>query len=126
MAGKRDAAPRTDTHPTLIRADEKSYPMPSRVTAGLFSGPAGRRHAIVMFAAALAFAVIYVYAVRAAGSARAEWLLIMIAGTALSGVAESLPEDRRFVAGVLRIVAIVALASLIVTLVVAPELVSLQ
>lgn len=109
---------------TLMPAEKNSYPMPSRVTAALFSEPSGRRHATVMFGAALAFAALYGYAVRVAGSSGAGWLPFMIAGTALSGVAESLPDDRRIVAGVLRVTAIGVLASLIVAVAVVPELVT--
>jgi len=96
--------------------------MPSRVTAGLFREPSGRRHATVMFAAALSFAVLYGYSVRVADSSSAGWLLFMIAGTALSGVAESLPTDRRLAAGSLRVTAILVLVSLLVALAVAPDL----
>jgi hypothetical protein len=97
--------------------------MPSRVTAGLFSEPSGRRHASVMFAAALVFALLYGYSVRVAGSSEAGWLRFMIVGTALSGVAESLPDDRRIAAGLLRVTAIVALVGLLVGTVLAPELI---
>ncbi|KDS92140.1 hypothetical protein FK85_04940 [Halorubrum saccharovorum] len=100
--------------------------MPSRLAAGLFSEPSGRRHATVMFVAALAFACLYLYAVRHAGSTGAEWLLFMIAGTALSGLAESLPGDRRVAAGVLRVLAILVLTCLLVVLSVAPGLIDLR
>ena len=97
--------------------------MPSRVIAPLLSEPSGRRHATVMFAAALAFAALYGYSVGVAGSSGAEWLLFMTAGAALSGVAESLPEDRRIAAVALRVAAIGVLASLLAGFVVAPRLV---
>jgi|AntRauMinimDraft_4_1070384.scaffolds.fasta_scaffold00101_6 hypothetical protein len=98
--------------------------MPSRIAAVLFSDPSGRRHAAVMFAGTLAFVSLYAYGGLVAGSSGGKWLLFLAVGTALSGVAESLPDDRRVGAGILRVTAILVLASLLVALVVAPALVN--
>ncbi len=48
-------------------------------------------------------------------------LIVMAAGFALSGVAESLPADRRRTAGALRVTAIVLLLVLLALTVVAPD-----
>ncbi|AFO57560.1 hypothetical protein NJ7G_2324 [Natrinema sp. J7-2] len=48
--------------------------------------------------------------------------LFLIAGMALSGIAESLPKPRRRAAGVLRLTALVVLVSMFVIMIVTPEL----
>ncbi|WP_380680532.1 hypothetical protein [Salinigranum sp. GCM10025319] len=90
--------------------------MPSRVSDVVFSEPSGCRHAIVMFAGALAFAGLYVYY-----GIIGEFFLLV--GCVLSGIAESLPTERRRTAGVLRVTAILVLVGLLATVAVAPELV---
>jgi hypothetical protein len=48
--------------------------------------------------------------------------LFLIAGMALSGIAESLPKPRRRAAGVLRLTALVVLVSMLVIIIVTPDL----
>jgi hypothetical protein len=50
-------------------------------------------------------------------------VLFLIAGMALSGIAESLPGSRRRAAGILRLAALSVLVSMLVILVAAPELI---
>jgi len=97
--------------------------MPSTLEAIAFREPSGRRHALVMFASALAFVGLYVYAGRVGDASSSSWLLVVAAGNALSAVAESLPKRRRRAAGALRVTAILVLAGLLVAMAVAPELV---
>ncbi|WP_144904181.1 hypothetical protein [Halobellus captivus] len=94
--------------------------MPSRLRDALFSEPSGRPAAAVMFAGSLAFAALYAYNWIVGESAFLGGLFMLV-GSALSGVAESLPKDQRRVAGVLRITAILVLLSLLAVIVVAPE-----
>jgi hypothetical protein len=94
--------------------------MPSLLSDTLFSEPSGRGHSIVMFASALVFLGLYGY-VHADTSAA--WLLVMAGGNVLSGVAESLPADRRRAAGAFRIAAVSLLLCLVIAMVVAPDLV---
>ncbi|QKY20774.1 hypothetical protein B4589_010440 [Halolamina sp. CBA1230] len=94
--------------------------MPSRISEIVFSEPSGRLHSIVMFASAVLFLGLYGY-VHADTSA--EWLLVMAAGNVLSGVAESLPADRRRAAGAFRIAAVSVFLCLLIAMVVAPEFV---
>lgn len=94
--------------------------MPSTVRDVLFSEPSGRRAAIVMFAGALALSSIYgYYWMRGRSSSTAG--LFLLVGATLSGIAESLPKDRRRTAGLLRLTAILVLVGLIATVIVAPE-----
>ncbi|WP_313691859.1 hypothetical protein [Halorarum halobium] len=95
--------------------------MPSGISQVLFSEPSGRRQAIVMFAGTFVFSSLYAYNVVRGDASSANWLPFMIGGTALSGIAESLPEHRRRAAGILRVTAILLLLCLVVTIVVAPE-----
>jgi hypothetical protein len=94
--------------------------MPSAPIDTLFSEPAGRPQTLVMGAGALVLSsfVIYGYAF---GDSGLTGSLVMAAGFALSGLAESLPADRRRAAGGLRISAIVLLLSLVAAVVLAPE-----
>ncbi|KPN29876.1 hypothetical protein SY89_00596 [Halolamina pelagica] len=94
--------------------------MPSLIDEIAFSEPSGRGHSIVMFASALVFLGLYGY-VHADTSA--EWLLVMAGGNVLSGVAESLPADRRRAAGAFRIAVVSLLLCLVIAMVVAPDLV---
>ncbi|WP_324665752.1 hypothetical protein [Haloarcula sediminis] len=48
--------------------------------------------------------------------------LFLIAGMALFGIAESLPKPRRGAAGVMRLTALVVLVSMLVIMIVTPEL----
>ncbi len=95
--------------------------MPSTVREVVFSEPSGRNHAAVMFSSALFFSSLYVYHGTAGRFSSASWLLFMVVGTALSGIAESLPKDRRRAAGLLRITAILVLLSMLAAIVFSPE-----
>jgi peptidoglycan/LPS O-acetylase OafA/YrhL len=97
--------------------------MPSGTEEVTFSEPAGRPNTLVQFAAALAVSCLYVHSGVVADSTSNGWSLVMAVGSALSGAAESLPEDRRRTAGVLRLTAVLALLCLLVAAVLAPELV---
>lgn len=96
--------------------------MPSGVSDVLFSEPSGRRHALVMFSGALALLILYVYYGVLSDSASTSTLFLMV-GAALSGLAESLPKDRRRAAGTLRVAAILVLVCLLAAVVLAPEFV---
>lgn len=98
--------------------------MSSIVDDLVFSEPSGRGNALVMFAQALVFASLYVYIVIRGDPASARWLLFMIVGTVLSGIAESLPKDRRRAAGTLRVAAILVLVCLLATVALIPEIVA--
>ena len=91
--------------------------MPSIISDVLFSDPSGRRHAVVMFSGALLFSSLYVYNGLAAGSFSVSWLVFMIAGSILSGIAESFPKYRRRAAGIFRLTAILVVLYLLALLV---------
>lgn len=97
--------------------------MPSRVSDVILSEPSGRNHAVVMFSGALFFSSLYVYNVTTGNSSAASWLLFMIVGSTLSGVAESLPKERRRTAGLLRVTAVFVPLCLIFLIIFAPELI---
>jgi len=97
--------------------------MPSTISDAIFREPSGRRHATVMFAGALAFALLYAYSTLVGESASVA-VLFLLAGAVLSGVAELLPTDRRLAAGVLRVTAILVLVCLLALVAVAPEFVA--
>ncbi|GAB7093789.1 hypothetical protein JCM30237_09410 [Halolamina litorea] len=92
--------------------------MPSRISEIVFSEPSGRLHSIVMFVSAIFFVGFYGYT---HADTSAWWLLVMAAGNALSGVAESLPSDRRRAAGAFRIAAVSVFLCLLIVMVVAPD-----
>jgi len=96
--------------------------MPSIVTDALFSEPSGRPVALAQFGGALLLLCVYAYGL-IVGTTTANWVLVMVAGTALAGVAESLPRDRRRTAGSLRLAAILLLLGLVAAVLVAPEFV---
>ena len=108
---------------TYLRPERVVRRMPSAVTEALFSEPSGRRHALVTFAGVAVFTSVYVYYGVLRDSATVGWLLVMIVGSALSGIAESLPKDRRRIAGALRITAILVLLCVLALTVFAPEVV---
>ncbi|QKY19790.1 hypothetical protein B4589_005125 [Halolamina sp. CBA1230] len=86
----------------------------------LFSEPSGRPHALIQFGGAVLFVALYAYGVaRGSGS---EWLLVIATANVLSGTAESLPSDRRRLAGSLRIAAILVCVGLLALLVFEPGL----
>lgn len=95
--------------------------MLSKVSEVVFSEPSGRRSALIMFSGAFVFASLYVYYGILGDSSSISWLYFMIAGNALSGIAESLPKDRRRAAGVFRVTAILVLICLLATISFAPE-----
>ena len=95
--------------------------MPSTISDTVFSEPSGPRIALVHFAGSLVFSGLYVYTWITNGSAAATWLLAMIVGTGLAGVAEALPKRKRQIAGVLRSVAILVFLCIVVAALVVPD-----
>jgi hypothetical protein len=96
--------------------------VPSKIRAVVFSEPSGRLNALVMFASSFAMLSIYLYYdILLGGSSLSS--LIMAVGFALSGLAESLPIDRRRIAGGLRVTAILWLLGLLGLTIFAPEVV---
>ena len=97
--------------------------MLSKLKEVLFSEPSGINSALVQFAGAVAMLSIYLYFnVLLDGSGIDT--LIMAAGFALSGLAESLPKDRRHIAGGLRITAMLLLIGLIGAIFFPPEVIA--
>lgn len=96
--------------------------MPSSISNAVFSEPSGPRIALVHFTGSLVFSGLYVYARVTEGSVPANWLLAMVVGTGLAGIAESLPKRRRQIAGVFRLVAILMFLCLVVAALVVPGL----
>ncbi|RDZ44942.1 hypothetical protein C5B91_08645 [Haloferax sp. Atlit-10N] len=96
--------------------------MPSIVNETVFSEPSGGLFPVVQLCGALVFSGLYWQYAVVEQSLSGGWLLFMIAGTALSGLAESLPKHRRRAAGVLRVAAILVLTCLLAILFLAPEL----
>ncbi|WP_188852783.1 hypothetical protein [Haloarcula argentinensis] len=94
--------------------------MPSSISETIFSEPSGRPISLVHAAGTLIFAGLYIYG-RIVGGSSGGWLLVMVLGTGIAGIAEALPERRRQTAGVLRSVAILVLLCLVVVSVVAPD-----
>jgi hypothetical protein len=74
-----------------------------------------------MFSGALLFLGLYVYSSVLGDASTSSWLVGMAVGTGLSGIAESLPNDRRRTAGILRTMAILVLIGLLATTVLVPE-----
>ena len=98
--------------------------MPSIITQIVFSEPSGWPIALVQFSAALVFSGLYVYIGIIENSTSISWVLFLVVGNSLSGIAESLPKTRRRAAGVLRLSAILVLTSFVATLFLAPEFVT--
>jgi len=96
--------------------------MPSTIERVLFGEPAGRPNSLVQFTAAVVFLALYAWSVATGTSG--DWLLVMTAATTLSGVAESLPNDRRRTAGLLRLAAALSLVCLLAVIAVDPEFVT--
>ena len=94
--------------------------MPSSISETLFSEPSGRPITLVHAAGALIFAGLCLYGWVVDGSP-VVWLLGMVIGTGMAGIAEALPASRRQTAGVLRSVAILVFLCLVVASVVAPD-----
>ena len=95
--------------------------MPSTIREIVLAEPSGRSQAGVMFSGALVFAGLYMYSGITSTGSVFSWHLIMLVGFVLSGIAESLPADRRRAAGVFRLTAILLLIGLIATTVLAPR-----
>lgn len=76
-----------------------------------------------MFAGALVFSGPYVYSATVGAPSSNGWLRFMIVGSAPSGIAESLPADRRRAAGVLRVTAILVVTGTLAASVFAPDLI---
>jgi hypothetical protein len=95
--------------------------MPSVIDETLF-GESSRRLALVNLCGALLLAGQQGYYIVVEGATPFYAILILIAGMALSGIAESLPEPRRRAAGVLRVTALVVLVSMLVIMFITPEL----
>ena len=79
----------------------------------LFSEPSGWETARVRLSGSLAFIGMYVYSELVHSSGVVAILVIEVA-SGISGIAEMLPDDRRYVASVSRIVAIGVLVVLVV------------
>jgi preprotein translocase subunit SecG len=63
---------------------------------------------------------VYAWSVGEAGAV-VPWVLFFIAGTALSGIAESLPRTKRRAAGLLRLTAVLVFVCFLVVMFLAPE-----
>jgi hypothetical protein len=87
----------------------------------LFNEPQGRPNSLVQFGASLTFLCIFVYAWSVGDAGEVLWVLFLIVGTGLSGIAESLPENRRQAAGVLRFAGILVLLLLLLSGFLRPE-----
>ena len=79
----------------------------------LFNEPQGRPLALLHFAMSLTFLCIFSYAWSVGNAGETRWLLFLVVGTALSGIAESLPENRRQATGVFRLAGILVLLILV-------------
>ena len=87
----------------------------------LFNEPQGRPSSLVQFGASFSFLCIFVYAWSVGDAGEVPWVLFFVVGTALSGIAESLPKTRRRAAGLLRLTAILVLVCLLAIMFLAPE-----
>src|SRR6056297_4271697 len=95
--------------------------MPSMIDETVFGEPS-RGLALVYLCGALLLAGQQGYYVIVKGATPFYAVLFIIAGMALSGIAESLPKSRQRAAGALRLTAIAVLASILVIGFVRPEL----
>ncbi|WP_435187055.1 hypothetical protein [Halobellus sp. EA9] len=98
--------------------------MPSIIDQTLFSEPSGHPLGLVFLCGALLLAGQQGYYVIVEGATPFYATLFMSVGMALSGIAESLPKPRRREAGVLRLTALAVLVSLLVTIFLAPDLIT--
>ncbi|MBB6647465.1 hypothetical protein [Halobellus ruber] len=87
----------------------------------LFNEPRGRPNSLIQFGASLSFLCIFVYVWSVGEAGEVPWVLFLIVGTALSGIAESLPKPRRWAAGLLRLTAILVLVCLLAITFLAPD-----
>jgi hypothetical protein len=79
------------------------------VSEVLFNEPQGRRIALFQLGLSLTFLCMFVYTWSVGDAGETQWLLFLIVGTALSGIAESLPETQVQAVGVLRFTAVLVL-----------------
>ncbi|GCF16083.1 hypothetical protein GCM10009021_23130 [Halarchaeum nitratireducens] len=79
--------------------------MVPNISEVLFNEPQGRRIGLFQFGLSLTFLCMFAYAWSVGDAGETRWLLFMIVGTALSGIAESLPETQLQAVGVLRFTA---------------------
>lgn len=83
------------------------------VTEVLFNEPQGRSLALLQFGMSLSFLCMFAYAWSVGSAGDTRWLLLLVGGTALAGIAEALPKTRRQAAGVFRTAGILVLLSLV-------------
>ena len=95
--------------------------MPSLVDDTLFSEPSGTGVALVHFGSATVFSLILVWSWRRDPPFTNHWLVFMILGTALAGVAEALPTHRTRAAGVFRLAGIGTIVCLLGIVVFSPD-----
>lgn len=101
---------------------ETARPMPSIINKTVFSEPSGRPIALVQLSGALLLLGVYGYYVVVEYATLGSVVPFLIAGMALSGIAESLPKTRRRAAGALRLTALLILVNYLVIINFTPEL----
>lgn len=99
-------------------------PWTATVREMLFSEPSGRGIGLFFLGCSLAELLAWAYFAVVLDASPGPTLLILGGGFALSGVAESLPTDRRRLAGVLRVVAVSGLLGFLGLLFVVPGIVT--
>ena len=97
--------------------------MVPHIPDALVSEPNGRPISLVWFGSLFVYLCAFVYFSSVGSVGEFLFIPFLIVGTALSGIADSMPESRRQAAGVLRLTALVVLVSMIVITIVTPELV---
>ena len=97
--------------------------MPSMINEVVFSEPSGRPSSTVQFTGAVIFLGLYSYTWIEGNGNPSNWLLFMIIGSFLSGIAESLPKNRKFTAGIVRLTAITVLMCLLAIIFLVPDFV---
>ena len=83
------------------------------ISETLFSEPHGRPLSLFQFGVSLIFLCMFAYTASIGGAGDGTWVLFLVVGPALSGLAESLPKNRQQTAGVLRFAAILVLGILV-------------
>jgi len=96
--------------------------MPSILDKTVFSEPSGCPVALVQLCAALSLSGVYGFYLVVGDAIPPSFLLFIIAGMALSGIAESLPKTRRRAAVFLRLLGIFVLLSGLIIMTFTPEL----
>jgi hypothetical protein len=88
----------------------------------LFNEPQGRPNSLIQLGASFSFSCVFAYAWSVGEpGAVVPWVVFFIVGTALSGIAESLPKPRRRAAGLLRLTAVIVLGCFLAVMFLAPE-----